>query len=309
MDCSACGQRRPSAIELANVDLNSLMAYHAGSWNIGIRSRDGVQDFRGVLRGELGSGPHDPALVSDNKRLALNALLDLHDLIYLWQNPQAAPPPATAAPAKGKTGPASAAATRSDAASTTNSLGALASAGDVEAILARQGSKAGSGDINLALETAYAARARHQMLNGYVDAALQTLGVARQKFGRSPGLRDREAHYVVIGDTYDRLRFGVRLDVGGLQSYLQEIRSLEPSDAKSIELMLARTLANRIADQRASGREKIADDLLNSGRDLFPASADLLSQGRNGELPTDGVEEDAMAPQTDTGGEQSLKPN
>jgi hypothetical protein len=174
-------------------------------------------------------------------------------------------------------------------------LAALASAGDVEAILARQRSKPGSREIAAALETAYGARARHQMLNGYVDAALQTLGAARQKFGKSPGLRDREAHYVVIGDIYDRLRFGVRLDVAGVQEYLREIRTLEPADATSIELMLARTLANRIADHRAAGRGTIADDLLGSGRILFPAAAELLSQGRTGELPTDGVEEDTQA--------------
>jgi hypothetical protein len=77
---------------------------------------------------------------------------------------------------------------------------------------------------------------------------------------------------------------GVKLDVGALQRYLEEIRTLESADAGGVEQMLAWTLAHRIADQQAAGRDTIADDLLNAGRQLFPASANLLTRGRSGQL-------------------------
>src|SRR4051812_39237669 len=97
MECSTCGQGRPSAIEVGKIDLKSVMAYRAGNWNIGLRSADGAQDFRGLLRGELGPGPHDPARESDNKRIALMALEDLYDLAYLTQNPPLTSTPRVAA--------------------------------------------------------------------------------------------------------------------------------------------------------------------------------------------------------------------
>jgi hypothetical protein len=311
MECSACGQSRPSAIEIGKIDLKTVMAYHAGTWNIGIRSSDGAQDFRGLLRGELGSGPHEPARVGDNKRLALTALQDVYDLGYLTQNPQLAatlreggaptagakalaPKPSQATQSTpavaGRQTTLLAGATPSGAKPGAISLAALASTGDVERILAQQRAKPGSRDIASALETAYAARARLQLLAGEVDAALQTLTAARQKFGKSAGLRDLEAHYVVIGDAYDRLRLGVKLDVPGVQRYLEQIHTLEPGDATSIELMLAQTLSHRIADQHAAGRDTIAGELLTSGRNLFPDFADLLTRGKAGALPASGIE-------------------
>jgi hypothetical protein len=295
MECSGCGQGRPSAIEVAKIDLKSVMAYLAGNWNIGIRSTDGAQDFRGLLRGELGPGPHDAARVSDNKRIALTALEDLYDLAYLTQNPQAPP---TVAPAK--TAPAKAAPVKSAVLPAAKpgaiSLDTLAIAGDVEGILAQQRAKPGSRDISSALETAYGVRARLQMLAGDVDTSLQTLTAARQKFGKSVALRDLEAHYVVVGDAYDRLRWGVKLDVPGLQGYLQQIRTLESYDAASIEQMLAETLSNRIADQRAAGRNTIAEDLLSAGRKIFPDFAEMLTQGKSGVLPASGIEVGTTAP-------------
>lgn len=295
MECAACGQGRPSAIELAKVDLQSVMAYQAGNWNVGIRSTDGLQDFRGLLRGELGAGPHDPAKVGDNRRIALVALQDLHDLAFLAQNPDytptaAAPPksaPTKAAPTKPEPVAAKPAAV---------ALAALASAGDVDALLAQLRAKPGSSEISKALETAYGTRARSQLLAGDVDAALQTLRAARQKFGKSAALRDLEAHYVVVGDAFDRLRWGVKLDVPGLQGYLQQIKTLEPRDATPIELMLVQTLSNRIADQRAAGRDKIADELLASGSTLFPDYADALTRGKAGALPQTGLEVGTTGP-------------
>ena len=138
--------------------------------------------------------------------------------------------------------------------------------------------------INLAL------MARSQMLEGNVDEALQTLGAGRQTFGKSVALRDRETHYVVIGDAYDRLRLAVKLDVAEQRGYLQQIRSLESEDAGAIEEMLMRTLSNQIADQGAAGRQVIVTDLVSSGRALFPAFADQLTRGKPGALPHAGVE-------------------
>jgi hypothetical protein len=285
MECSACGQGRPSAIEVAKIDLKSVMAYQAGNWNIGIRSTDGAQDFRGLLRGELGPGPHDATRVSENKRVALVALQDLYDLAYLTQFAERMSTLQEA--------PAAAATAAKPAAI---SLASLSSAGDVEGILAQQRAKPGSRDIASALETAYGARARLQLLAGDVDAALQTLSAARRSFGKSAALRDLEAHYVVVGDAFDRLRWGVKLDVPGMQGYLQQIRTLEPRDATSIELMLVQTLSNRIADQRAAGRGAIADELLASGGTLFPEYADVLTRGKAGALPEGGIEVGTIAP-------------
>jgi hypothetical protein len=357
MECTACGLSRPSAIELANIDLNTLVAYEAGTWHLGVRSKDGTQDFFGVLRGEVGPEPHDPNRVSDDRRTALAALVDLYDMAYLTQNPsgQAAPAPAgqsgaatpapgdnngptvpaqggnngptapaqggnngpTASAQGGNNGPAASAqggnkglaapapavkgrpvaADQGPPQPTATPLATLAASGDVEGIRAQQHAKPASHEIALALETAYGARARRQMLDGEVDAALQTLGAARQTFGKSVPLRDREAHYVVIGDAYDRLRLAVELDVAELHRYLEQIRALEPADAASIEEMLARVLSDRIADQLAAERKVIAAALLSSGRELFPDSAELLTRGRSGALPQSGVEVGAAVAQ------------
>lgn len=286
MECSACGLSRPSAIDIATIDLDSVVAYEAGTWHIGIRSKDGTQDFFGVLRGEIGPEPHDPTRVSDDRSHALAALADLYDLAYLTQKPSTPPPPAKS----DKSPPATGSAEAPKPKSTPTSLATLAASGDVEGIQAQQRGKATARDVAHALETAYGTRARSQMLEGKVDAALQTLNVGRQAFGKSTALRDREAHYVVIGDTYDRLRLAVKLDVAELRGYVDQIRSLEPEDATSIQQMLVQTLSNRIADQRAAGRKTVADDLLSSGRDLFPVWADQLTQGKPGALPEAGVE-------------------
>jgi hypothetical protein len=302
MDCSACGLSRPSAIDIGVIDLDTIMAYEAGAWHIGVRSKDGAQDFFGVLRGELGPEPHDPARVSEDRRRALVALADLYDLAYLTQHPVAATPaaPPAAPPAASRPGTDTAAAqptkpqatqpTKPSATQTpkppTISLDALAASGDVEGIQARRG-KADARAMAHALETAYGVRARTQMLAGQIDAALKTLQAGRQSFGKSATLRDLEAHYVVIGDAYDRLRLAVKLSVGDLRSYLQQIHTLEPGDATGIGQMLARVLANHIADQRAAGRSGIADELLAAGRDLFPDSAEDLGRGTPGVLPAE----------------------
>jgi hypothetical protein len=307
MECSACGLSRPSAIEIASVDLDSVMAYEAGVWHIGMRSKDGSQDFFGVLRGEAGLDS-DAKHIDADRNLALTALIDLYDLIYLTQNSKAATTPTTstlppiptattilATPAvldvkedAATNSPVEA--PKGSAPNPTTSLAELAALGDVESIQAQVATKTNSQAKADALLTAYGVRARTQMLEGQIDASLQTLKDGRQQFGKATTLRDLEAHYVVIGDAYDRLRFAVKINVTDLQEYLQQIRTLEPGDAKAVQKMLAQTLANRIADQKAAARNTIADDLLNSGRDLFPDYVDLLSQGTAGALPTTGVE-------------------
>jgi hypothetical protein len=277
-----CGTTcRPSAIAIATIDLNSIAAYEAGVWHIGIRTKDGTRFFSGVLRGEVGPPPHNPDRVSEDRRVALGALVDLYDLAYLAQNQ-------TASAATGSKAPAPAAVEKGKPPAPTP-LETLAASGDVE-VLQAQRAKANSREVSSALEKAYGVRARSQMLGGQVDSALETLGAGRQKFGKSAELRTREANYVVIGDAYDRLRLAVHLDVGELRRYLQQIRALEPADAATIEKMLAQTLSNRIADQRAAGRDTVAEDLATYGRDLFPAWAALLTRGAAGALPQSGVE-------------------
>lgn len=270
--CPGCATHRPSTIPLNAIDLDTLVAYEAGSWHIGIRSKDGTQNFFGVLRGELGPN-RDPAKSTEDRGVALGALADLYDLAYLTQS-------APAAPVTGK----SAAADLPQ-----SSLAALAARGDVDGVQAQLRSKGNSSEAARALETAYTVRARNQMIAGQVDAALETLASARQKFGKSAPLREREAHYVLVGDLYDRLRLAVKLNVADLQPLLRQIETLEPYDSRSIEQMLAGVLADRIADQRAAARGTVADDLLSCGRELFPAWQQLLPQGRAGALPQTGV--------------------
>jgi hypothetical protein len=314
MRCTACGFRRSSAIELAAIDLNSIVAYEAGTWHLGAHSRDGREDFFGVLRGEVGPPPHDPGRVGADRQAALTALVDVYDLAYLTQRDKsvaaprmdsvsrpAAPPAIAAVPAPPESPAPKAAAAGSPAAlapappessapkaAAAGSLAALAASGDIEGVQMRL--KANPRDGPRALERAYATRARQQLLDGEVDAALSTLGAGRQKFGKSETLRDQEEHYVLIGDAYDRLRLAVTLNVGVVERYLQHIQGIDPGDGALIEQMLARVLADRIADQRAAGRVKIADDLLRDGQQAFPTRADLLAHGRAGALPETGVE-------------------
>jgi len=67
--------------------------------------------------------------------------------------------------------------------------------------------------------------------------------------------------------------------------YLDNLRVSEGSDFANVEQMLARTLANRIADQKAANRASLVDGLLDAGRRVFPEYAALLEQGTAGALP------------------------
>jgi hypothetical protein len=262
MTCSDCGLAGPSSIKITDIDLGSVLAYEAGLWHIGISSRDGTQSFYGVLRGELGPGPHDAARIAEDRSVALRALVDLYDLAYLMQRASGVPvagPSATRnvlVPEKPRA----------------PSLEELAAGGDVETLQGLHG-KAGPAQLAHALESAYGARARTQMLAGQLDAALATLGDGRKRFGKSARLRELETDYAVVADAYDLLSLAVRLDIAQTQPLLQQIRTLEPGDADAIEQMLAQALASRIAEQRAAGREQIAIELASAGQQLFSGQA------------------------------------
>jgi hypothetical protein len=272
MACSACGLASPASIALADINLDTLVGYEAGNWHIAMRTRDGSGDFFSVLRGELGAAAE--ARRAEDRKLALAALVDVYDLGYLTQNPDAVPPRGRAA--KDETGSARPAAT--------GPLEGLVAAGDVAGVQRLQG-RISRTALQAALEGAYNARARAQMLGGQVDASLQTLAEGRKKLGGAvASLRDREAHYVNIGDAYDRLRLAITLEARQIQPYLRQLRADEPADANALEEMLTQALANRIADERASGRGEIADGLVSVGGQLFPEEADELTQGKAGVL-------------------------
>lgn len=133
----------------------------------------------------------------------------------------------------------------------------------------------------------YAALAKRQMLAGQVNESLDTLLAARKKFGTAAELKNLEARYIVVGDAYDRLSTAVgSLNVAEQRGYLEELRASEGADYRAMELMLARTLANRIADQRAgANRGPQVAAVLAAGKQIFPEHALLLEQGTAGALP------------------------
>jgi hypothetical protein len=292
MDCSACGLTGSSVIALKDVDLSSIVAYEAGHWHLRMQSQDGAQLFSGYLRGEATSPQPDPALAEADRRAALQALQDLYDLASFAQgepsstsnaSPVANRPTVSAAHPKGAT----------PSANPARSLADRSETGDVEGLWAlsgvhkrRDGGRpAPPGDLGRALMAAYAQKGRRLLLDGNVDGALGTLAEGRRTFGTSKELKDLEAEAVVIGDAYDRLSTAIAMNVNQHRGFLAAIRAADPTGYDAIEDMLARTLANRIADHRGAGRQSIASDLLTSGKELFPRQADRLTLGTAGALP------------------------
>jgi serine/threonine protein kinase len=161
--------------------------------------------------------------------------------------------------------------------------GASATANALRRVLA--GSVYVSTELPQKLVAAYAHAARSQLLAGSVDPALQTIAAGRQKFGSAPELKNLEQRYIVAGDAYDRLSTAVALNVAEQRHFLELLRASEGDDYPAIEQMLARTLANRIADQRAANRPTVAVSLLEAGHTVFPDQAALLEQGKAGALP------------------------
>jgi serine/threonine protein kinase len=134
---------------------------------------------------------------------------------------------------------------------------------------------------------AYMNLARHQFAEGHVDLALTTLQAGRRKAPRSQDLEVLQQRYTSAGEFYDTIAGAVTLNVPMKKRALQDLRTVEGEDYADAEKMFAQTLANRIADQRASGRPAVASSLLSAGRELFPEHAALLSQGTAGILIND----------------------
>ena len=140
-------------------------------------------------------------------------------------------------------------------------------------------------DVPRILGQAYLVRAKTQLLAGQVNAALQTIAEGRRQYGRATDLKDQEIKYVAAADLYDRLSSAVVLNTTTLRQSLDALKDLQGADFEATDQMLARTLANRIADQRAAGRASVADTLRTAGQQLFPRYAQLLDRGEPGRLP------------------------
>jgi serine/threonine protein kinase len=139
-------------------------------------------------------------------------------------------------------------------------------------------------DVPQILISSYLHRAKAQFAAGQVDGALATLAEGRKKFAKSPDLHDLELRYVAAADFYDRLASAVALNVADRKRALEDLRAGEGDEYSIAEKMLAQTLANRIADQRAVNRAAVADKLLEAGREIFPDYSLLLGQGTAGVL-------------------------
>ena len=139
-------------------------------------------------------------------------------------------------------------------------------------------------DVPRMLIDGYAHRARTEFAGGKVNESLQTLKEGRRKFGKSPDLKDLEARYVMAADIYDRLSSAVALNVADTTRSLDELKSTEGNEYEAAAQMLAQTLADRIADQQAAGRQAVADKLLEAGKQIFPDYRNILARGTPGVL-------------------------
>jgi hypothetical protein len=132
---------------------------------------------------------------------------------------------------------------------------------------------------------AYAAQAKQQIFEGSPATALQTLATARRKYAGSPVLKNLEIVGDRVEEEVERINMAPTLNVKDHEAWIAEIRELSGDDFPAIAQMLARTLANDIADQRArADRPAVIARLLESGRKLFPEHADLLEHGTAGVL-------------------------
>jgi hypothetical protein len=139
------------------------------------------------------------------------------------------------------------------------------------------------------LVLSYVHLAKTQFAAGQVGIALQTLQEGHRKFGRSTELKDIEARYVAAADVYDRLRTAVILNVSDTRSALEELKARDGDEYDVTAQMLAQTLADRIADQRAANRSTVADRLLESGKQVFPGYTGILAHGTAGVLQNDPI--------------------
>jgi hypothetical protein len=131
----------------------------------------------------------------------------------------------------------------------------------------------------------YIEQARQQMQSGNTAAALATIASARRKYANAPALKNLEIVYDRVEEEVERINMAPTLNVQNHAAWIAEIRDLSGEDFPAIDQMLARTLANDIADQRArADRPAVITRLLDSGRKLFPNYADVLEHGTAGVL-------------------------
>ena len=165
--------------------------------------------------------------------------------------------------------------------------GAMATANKLNRVSA--GSAYVTREVPHILVLTYARLAKTQLAGGQVNAALQTLKEGRQKFGKSPELKDLEVRYVAAANIYDRVSSAVVLNVSDMKHALEELKGTEGDDYDVVAQMLAQTLADRIADQRAANRAPVADKLMEDGKQIFPDYAGMLGRGTAGVLPSEPI--------------------
>jgi serine/threonine protein kinase len=147
------------------------------------------------------------------------------------------------------------------------------------------GSATAANDLQQQVIESYLQHAKQQMASGNTATALETIAGARKRFANAPQLRNLEITYDRVEEEVERINSAPSLNVADHQEWIGEIRSLSGDDFPAIEQMLAQTLANDIADQRARGdRQSVVTSLLNSGRKLFPEYAAVLEHGTAGVL-------------------------
>jgi serine/threonine protein kinase len=135
------------------------------------------------------------------------------------------------------------------------------------------------------LALSYIHLAKSQFAAGQVVESLQTIADARNNNPKSVELRDLHVRYTAAANIYDRLRYAVTLNVADMQGFLDQLKSSEGEEYDAAAQMLAQTLADRIADQRAANRETVANQLLEAGKQIFPGFVGILGRGRPGALP------------------------
>jgi serine/threonine protein kinase len=134
-------------------------------------------------------------------------------------------------------------------------------------------------DVPEAMISAYVHHAKSQFASGKIREALQTLANGERGYGEAVEIKSLQARYAQVADENDSLANAMSLNSAEHRRRLDALRAEAGAEYASMERMLAQTLANRIAEVRATGKTSIATDLLDSGRNLFPAYAASLEQG------------------------------
>jgi serine/threonine protein kinase len=145
-------------------------------------------------------------------------------------------------------------------------------------------------EIPRLLPLSYINLAKTQFASGKMIESLQTIETGRHKYGASTELKDLHFRYVAVANIYDPLRFAVALNASDMKSRVADLKPGEGNEYDTATRMLAQTLADRIADQRAAQRDVIADRLLEAGKQIFPNYAEMLSTGKAGALPDAPIE-------------------